>query len=337
MFNRARKSTALLSAIFIGGSLLAVAPETLLAETTPDLPRESAESVVMPQQLRGWDYVYSRLSEQVEDKAALNKVFLSDSLPPLKPLTFGIAPKEPRSIYSKRNSRRERQNAMAFYRAHREFFTLAREKFGVPESVVLSILQIESHCGEYTGREPVFYRLARLGSAGSPENIERNFQEKRRTEPGLTKDVVEARGKWLEKTFLPHAAAVLKLAADFSTDPLVIKGSGSGAIGYPQFLPANHYQFGVDGDTDGKLDLNSAPDAILSVANYLHNYGWTKASLSRHDQRSVIWEYNHSTPYIDTVLGMAGLLEGEIRLAKQLESQSILNRLTPAVNLPSVK
>jgi membrane-bound lytic murein transglycosylase B len=46
-------------------------------------------------------------------------------------------------------------------------------------------------------------------------------------------------------------------------------------MGMPQFMPSNWIRFGVDFDGAGPVDLvNSAADAIGSVANYLHAFGW---------------------------------------------------------------
>jgi membrane-bound lytic murein transglycosylase B len=49
-------------------------------------------------------------------------------------------------------------------------------------------------------------------------------------------------------------------------------------------------------------------DAIASAANYLAAHGWSPA-ISRSEQRRVIWAYNRSEAYIDTVLGLADLIE----------------------------
>ena len=87
-------------------------------------------------------------------------------------------------------------------------------------------------------------------------------------------------------------------------DPLEIRGSGSGAFGIPQFLPRSYLWFGVDGDADGRVSLYDAEDAIPSCANYLQHYGW-RPGLSHTAQRNVIWGYNHSDAYIDTVLWLA--------------------------------
>jgi len=81
-----------------------------------------------------------------------------------------------------------------------------------------------------------------------------------------------------------------------------------GEIRGPQFLPRSYLWYGVDGDQDGRVSLYDPADAIPSCAHYLEQYGW-KSGLSRTEQRNVIWGYNHSDAYIDTVLWVAGEVE----------------------------
>jgi len=51
------------------------------------------------------------------------------------------------------------------------------------------------------------------------------------------------------------------------------------------------------------------PDAIMSVANFLKEHGW-RPGLTDDEKRAVIWHYNHSSVYVDTVLAVAAKLKG---------------------------
>jgi membrane-bound lytic murein transglycosylase B len=95
--------------------------------------------------------------------------------------------------------------------------------------------------------------------------------------------------------------AALEIADRGRWDPLALRGSGAGAFGIPQFLPRSYQWFGVDGNDDGQVSLWEPDDAIVSAARYLQHYGW-RPGLSRSEQRNVIWGYNRSDAYIDTVL-----------------------------------
>jgi membrane-bound lytic murein transglycosylase B len=71
-----------------------------------------------------------------------------------------------------------------------------------------------------------------------------------------------------------------------------------------QFMPTSIQNWGTDGDGDGRVDLTQAVDAMFSVGNYLHAHGWRRG-MSRAQQAEVVHTYNHSQPYVDTVLELA--------------------------------
>ena len=92
-------------------------------------------------------------------------------------------------------------------------------------------------------------------------------------------------------------------------DPLDLRGSASGAIGCPQFLPSSYLRYGVDGGGDGRIDPYDVADAAASCANFLAAHGW-QANLSERARRTVLWQYNRSDAYVDTVLRLARAMDG---------------------------
>ena len=79
----------------------------------------------------------------------------------------------------------------------------------------------------------------------------------------------------------PTLAARNSSAANWSpqarkegTDPLALRGSYAGAMGYGQFMPSSFTKYAVDFDGDGHIDLWNPRDAIGSVANYFKQHGW---------------------------------------------------------------
>ena len=99
------------------------------------------------------------------------------------------------------------------------------------------------------------------------------------------------------------ARGVFELAELWGRDPLSLRGSASGAIGFPQFLPTSYLRFGADGDGDGRVDLYDVDDAATSAAWFLMSHGW-QGRLERGAQRRVLWHYNRSDAYIDAVLSV---------------------------------
>ena len=106
---------------------------------------------------------------------------------------------------------------------------------------------------------------------------------------------------------LKSGIMVLVALQRMGIDALGIRGSIAGAFGLPQFLPSSYLKFDTDGNGDGRVSLYDPEDAIASCARYLKENGW-RPGIDRAQKRKVIWTYNRSTPYIDTVLALADRL-----------------------------
>ncbi len=86
-------------------------------------------------------------------------------------------------------------------------------------------------------------------------------------------------------------------------DPLEVKGSYAGAVGMCQFIPSSYLAFAKS--RKGLENwLSSKEEATLSIANYLSIHGW-KRRISADKKKKILWYYNHSEPYIETVLNVA--------------------------------
>lgn len=69
--------------------------------------------------------------------------------------------------------------------------------------------------------------------------------------------------------------------------------SYAGAQGPMQFMPGTFEKYGVDGNGDGKADMNNVEDAVFSAANYLTACG---DGIDRQ-----LFCYNHSNEYVSLV------------------------------------
>jgi membrane-bound lytic murein transglycosylase B len=177
-------------------------------------------------------------------------------------------------------------------------------KYGVPREVVTSILVIETQIGRYTGNELIVHRLSRLASVLDPNNVQENYRKLKATDPSVTLDDVKNRGRYLEDTFLPEIPALIEISKRNQVNTFHILGSSAGAFGIPQFLPTAFIKYGIDGDGDGHVSLFNKVDALWSAGNYLAAFGY-KTDLPYAERRKVIWEYNRSEAYIDTVFRVA--------------------------------
>jgi len=282
----------------------------------PELNQDSAKDV----KDKGWSHLLALLvREGIEQKSA-EKALGSRDMPEREMLIFNLNPQEKHSLYKGVNTAAKRKHAYEFYLEHKESFLGARKLYSVPEGVVLAILQVETSCGQYTGDKSVFPAIARLANASDPEIINENLKNN----PKSQEAAVYRRSSYLETTFLPHLVAAFKIAP--GGDVHLLRGSFAGAMGLPQFMPDNILKYGVDANNDGSVDVYDPEDAIYSTANYLKMHGWSSFELSKSKKRSVIWEYNRSTPYIDTVLSMAEELQKLITPNKHISTDVHLKK-----------
>lgn len=72
------------------------------------------------------------------------------------------------------------------------------------------------------------------------------------------------------------------------------------AVGPMQFIPSTWAHWGADGNHDGKKDPNNVYDATLAAGRYLCADGRNLATLP--GLQAAVLAYNHSQPYLDTVL-----------------------------------
>ncbi len=93
-------------------------------------------------------------------------------------------------------------------------------------------------------------------------------------------------------------ASINKFETDFGANLSV---SSAGAVGWMQFLPSTWRRYAVDASGDGKADPYSPRDAINSAARYLAAAGVRK------NLAGAVWSYNHSLPYVRTVIAQARL------------------------------
>jgi membrane-bound lytic murein transglycosylase B len=146
------------------------------------------------------------------------------------------------------------QAGLAFWEANRDWLTRAEAEFGVPASLIVGVLGVESIYGRHTGNFRVIDALCTL-AFDFPVNHPR--AESRST---FFKDELEQ---------------FLSLTHRSGLDPLELRGSYAGAMGWPQFMPSSWIKYAIDFDGDGRVDLfNSQADVIGSVANYFKSFGW---------------------------------------------------------------
>ncbi len=129
---------------------------------------------------------------------------------------------------------------------HKHFLQLLFRKYGVPGRYLIAFWGLETNFGHYLGNISTLNSLATLACD-------------------------ERRAEFFSKELL----LALQLMNRESLTADKMQGSWAGAMGHTQFMPSTYYQYAVDGDGDGQINLwLSEKDALASSANYLQQLGW---------------------------------------------------------------
>ena len=141
------------------------------------------------------------------------------------------------------------------------------------------------------------------------DNLQNNFLILKETEPELTYEWLENSAQRRANWAYHELKCFLTITHDERVDPLEVKGSYAGALGMPQFIPSSYMVFAI---SKGGFEnwLSNKEEAILSIANYLNLHGWKKG-MSMERKRKILWYYNHSDPYIETILKVAQKIKGK--------------------------
>ncbi|WP_412917550.1 lytic murein transglycosylase [Pseudogemmobacter blasticus] len=162
------------------------------------------------------------------------------------------------------------------------FYAGLEAQYGVPAGVLLAIHGMETGFGGFMGDTNVVSAIATL------------TYDCRRSD-----------------YFRPHLIGALKLVDRGSISAASI-GAKHGELGHTQFLPGNALAYGVDGNGDGKVDLNNVTDALASTANFLRQKGWQpgKGYQEGEPNFAVIKQWNAATVYQQAIALMGARIDG---------------------------
>jgi membrane-bound lytic murein transglycosylase B len=207
--------------------------------------------------------------------------------------------------YSQFLSKSNINKAKTYMEAHQTALDNAEKKYGVEKEFITAIFLVETRLGTYTGKNSILNTLSTMSALGDPKV--RDILWKEASGSGQKKKDFNAWANKKSGWAYKELKAYLTYTKQSDIDPVKINGSYAGAMGIGQFMPTNIIWLAKDGDNDGKIDLFNDADAIASTANYLKHYGW-KPGLDRKKQFKVLYHYNHSEYYVNTLLGIADRL-----------------------------
>jgi len=196
-----------------------------------------------------------------------------------------------------------------YMRDHQDSLERAQKAYGVDKEVIVAIALVETRLGTYTGNKSVINTLSTLAvmsDKGPREAIWESLPDNdRRISRKRFEKKADQKSEWAYR----ELKGFLSYTEKEGLDPAAINGSYAGAMGIPQFMPSNIGLHAKDGNADGRVDLFVHADAIFSIAAYLAHYGW-KPGMPRKEAFKVVYHYNHSKYYVNTVLDIADQLKG---------------------------
>lgn len=139
------------------------------------------------------------------------------------------------------------QGGVAFWKKNQAILKQAEEQYGVPASIIVSILGVETRYGERQGEYRVIDALSTLAFQYPP------------------------RAAFFKK----ELSEFLLLCREQHVSPTEYLGSYAGAMGKPQFMPSSYRYYATDFHGLPFKDLMHDDQAVIaSIANYFKKHGW---------------------------------------------------------------
>lgn len=143
------------------------------------------------------------------------------------------------------------KHGVEFWNKYDNALREAEAIYGVPASIIVATIGLETKYGQHTGEYRVIDALSNIAFSNSKR----------------------------APFFQTELEQFLLLTRDENLDPLSMRGSYAGAIGQPQFMPSSYRHYAVNFSHSGKIDLmNDEVDVIGSIANYYKKHGWVTNS-----------------------------------------------------------
>lgn len=259
---------------------------------------------------KSFDSLEKRLVDDGFDKKNIAGIYNNKSVRfDLKSVSLFFMHNEANLNYNAFSAKKYMKRAEKYKQQHLNALNGAEKEFGVDKNIITSIILVETKFGTNTGKSSVINTLSTMASLSDREARDLLWMsipaERRLTRAKFKKKSIKKSG-WA----YGELKAFIKYTSRENIRPDKIFGSYAGAVGIAQFMPSNIISLAVDGNNDGKVDLFNHADAIFSIANYLKHHGWYP-DINEKNAFKVIYRYNHSNYYVNTILKIANSLKEE--------------------------
>jgi membrane-bound lytic murein transglycosylase B len=245
-----------------------------------------------------------RLSQDGFDSEFLSNL-LMDARSELNPslMTLSLESRETEDLYRQFLTHDAILLSKKFLRQNLKVLRNAETRFYVEKEVIVAILLVESRFGENIGKYRLIPTLASIALMDSPDHLQRNYLILREKDPDLSYERMEGFAKRKANWAYHELKCFLNIIRYEKIDPLEVYGSYAGALGMAQFIPSSYLSYALN-QKGFENWLLSKEAAIFSIGNYLRSHGWKKG-LSIEKKRRILWHYNRSGPYGETILQLA--------------------------------
>lgn len=256
---------------------------------------------------RPFGSLYDRLIKDGFDKKRIDEIFRDPrSKLNLKDVSLFFVHSEAKLNYDQFASEESIFRAQKYMAEHISDLKKAEKAYGVDKEIITAILLVETRLGQILGSSPILNTLSTMASLSEPEirkNLWDFISNPGRLSMHKFNKKADIKSAWAYK----ELKAFIEYTETEQIDPFDISGSYAGAFGVAQFMPTSILAYAQDGNDDDKIDLFDHSDAIASIANYLKTFGW-QPGMDEKKAKKVIYFYNRSNYYVNTILKISDLL-----------------------------
>ncbi len=214
-----------------------------------------------------------------------------------------------RGDYSGHYSERAIRKSREFLKKHHKTLATAKKTYGVPESVIASLLWVETKHGTHVGKYKVLDVYFSLLQADHPDVLRTTLSTVAARSPASLSEYTQKateRSQLKAEWALKELKALSKIQRKRAKNVSKLLGSYAGAFGIPQFLPSSYLAWAKSHQGRLHADLFNVNDAITSVGHYLKTNGWIEADPASHQK--ALLHYNRAQGYVDVILKLAAAL-----------------------------
>lgn len=212
--------------------------------------------------------------------------------------------------YSKHYSSNAVKQIRKFLKKYKNTLATAEKNYQVPQEVIASLLWVETKHGKTMGQfhlPIVYFSLMQSTHPEVAKTVltELNFRKPASNSAAASMSYTELQNKVMQRLTnkAKWALEQLKTMEKFSARMFGIKSSFAGAFGCSQFIPTSYEKYAVSTSAKKLPNLFDMKDCIYSVANFLHQNGWSPQD--QKSQSDALFEYNRIRDYGDVILKLS--------------------------------